>query len=345
MKTKMAVLYSCSQPLIIEELETPALQSGQVLVRVLFSGICGSQLSEVEGRLGPDRFIPHTLGHEGSGIVVDIGEGVTKVKIGDHVIISWIKGSGLNSLTPYYHNGKQKINAGFANTFTEYSIVSENRLVAIHKEMPLDKASILGCAVATGFGAVINEAKVNAGSNVLVSGTGGIALSVIQAASLAGISKLIVLGRNNTKLEIARYFGATDVFNLLDNDVVSKVKKVTDKNGVDYAFEVTGARFSMELAYKCTRNDNGKVVLIGIPKYREKISINIMDLFKGKVIMGTSGGRTNPDTDFPRYVELYLSGKLKLDQMITHRFKLHEINNALKLLKKGGELGRAILEL
>lgn len=345
MKTKMAVLYNCGEPLAIEELEIPQLKVGQVLVKVLFSGICGSQLAEVEGKLGPDKYLPHALGHEGSGIVTDIGEGVTKVGVGDHVIISWIKGSGLQGPQLHYQKGKQKINAGYANTFTEYSIASENRLVPIPKDMPLDKASILGCAVATGFGAVINDAKVIPESNVLVIGTGGVSFNVIQATSLVNASKIIVLGRTDTKLERAKIFGATCVFNLSDNDIESKVKELTDDKGVDFAFDVVGERSTMELAYRLTRADGGKVVLVGIPRYQESIVIDANALFRGKRIIASVGGSSNPDIDFPRYVQLYLSGMLKLEQIISHRFKLTEINTALELLKKGGEISRAILEL
>lgn len=345
MKTKMAVLYNCGQPLAIEELEIPPLKMGQVLVKIAFSGVCGSQLAEVEGRLGPDKYLPHALGHEGSGIVADIGEGVTKVGVGDHIILSWIKGSGLQSPQLRYQKGNQIINAGYANTFTEYSIASENRLVPIAKDMPLDKASIVGCAVATGFGAVVNDAKVSSKSNVLVIGTGGIGFSAIQAASLANASEIIVLGRNDAKLEKARFFGATSVFNLSDNDIESRIKELTGDKGVDFAFDVVGERATMELAYRLTKDDEGKVVLVGLPRYQEKIAIDANALFRGKRLIGSVGGSSNPDIDFPKYVQLYLSGTLKLDEMITHRYKLHEINTALELLKKGGEIGRAILEL
>jgi S-(hydroxymethyl)glutathione dehydrogenase/alcohol dehydrogenase len=344
MKARMAVLYSPGQSLVIEELEIPPLKAGQALVKVLFSGICGTQLGEVEGKMGPDKYLPHCLGHEGTGIVVNIGEGVTKVSVGDHVILSWIKGSGLNSLPPRYYKGSQEISAGFANTFTEYSTASENHLVPISKDMPLDKAAILGCAVATGFGAVINEAKVNFGSNVLVIGTGGVGFSVIQAASLVNALKIIVIGRNETKLEKARFFGATSAFNLFDRNLESKIKELTNGKGVDFAFEAVGERSTMEKAYELTRNDGGTVVLIGVPRYQESITIDAGAIFQGKRLIGTSGGRSNPDIDFPKYVHLYLSGMLKLDEMITHRFKLHEINAALELLRKGGKVGRAILE-
>ena len=346
MRTRMAVLYRCGEPLAIEEVEIPPLKTGEVLVKVLYSGICGSQLSERDGKWGLDKYTPHTLGHEGSGVVVvDLHKGVKKVRTGDHVIISWIKGSGTEGDPPKYSNNGNMINAGFANTFTEYSIVSENRLVPITKEMPLDKASILGCAIATGFGAVTNEARVRPETTVLVIGTGGVGLSAVQAASLANASKIIAVGRNDRKLEMARSLGATDTFNLSKSSIVSMVRALTDDEGVDYAFEAIGERFSMEMAYKCARVNGGKVIFIGIPRYGQDISIDVMDLFRGKSVMGTSGGRINPDIDFPEYVNLYLNGRLKLEQMITHRFKLCEVNDALDLLRRGGSIGRAILEL
>jgi len=345
MKTKIAVLYKCGQPLVIEELEIPPLTKGQVLVKVLFSGVCGTQLAEVEGKGGPDKYLPHSLGHEGSGVVQDVGEGVSKVRIGDHVIISWIKGSGLSSSPPSFYKEKQKINAGFSNTFTEFSIISENRLVPISKDMPLDKASILGCAVATGAGAVFNVAKIPAGSSVLVAGTGGVGFNVIQAASLANASKIIVCGRTDSKLKKSKLFGATDLLNFSDGDIEFKVKTLTDGKGVDFSFDAVGEPSITEFVFRSARNDIGKVVLLGDPGYQKKISIAPGELFSGKTIIATNGGSCNPDFDFPKFVKLYLSGKFKLDQMITHRFKLYEINDALSLLKKGGAIGRAILEL
>lgn len=341
----MAVLYECNQPLSIEEVDIPDLKAGQVLVRVIFSGICGSQMAEVEGKWGPDKYLPHCLGHEGSGIVQEVGAGVTKVKSGDHVILSWIQGAGLSSPQLCYQKGIQRINAGFANTFTEYSIVSENRLVSIDKKMPLDKAAILGCAVATAFGAVFNEANVKPGDTIMVLGTGGIGLNVLQAASLVNAAKIIAVGRNDLKLNKAKLFGATHVLNLTNTNIQKEIRKLTGKKGVDIAFETIGSAPTMELAYECIRVDCGKVVFIGLPHHQEKISIDVQDLFKGKKIIVTSGGNTNPDRDFPKYVELYLAGKIKLDELITHRFKLWEIDDAFKLLRNGGEVCRAILEL
>lgn len=345
MKTRMAVLYKLGQPLVIKELEIPQLKAGQVLVRVHFSGICGSQLAEVEGKMGPDKYIPHSLGHEGSGVVADIGDEVTKVKIGDHVIVSWIKGGGFNCQSICYYSGDEKINAGFANTFTEYSIVSENRLVPILKEMPLDKASIIGCAIATGFGSVINDAKVTPGSDVLIIGTGGVSFSAIQAASLVNASKIIVLGRSDEKLEKARSLGATHVFGLLNPHTEAAIRNITNGKGVDFAFETIGESLTMGLAIKLTNKDGGKVVMAGIPRYGDSITVDAKDFWGKRSIIGTIGGSSNPDVEFPRYVDLYLSGRLKLDNIITHRFKLSEINEALELLKTGGKIGRAILEL
>ncbi len=345
MKTKMAVLYGSRQPLVIEELQIPALARGQVLVRVLYSGICGSQLAEIEAKWGPDRFLPHGLGHEGSGIVEAVGRGVKKVRPGNHVIVSWIRGSGLQSPQLQYRKGKQKINAGFSNTFTEHSIVSENRLVAIDKRMPLDKAAILGCAVATAFGAVFYDADVKLGDTVVVLGTGGVGLNVIQASLLAGASKIIAIGRNDVKLQKAKEFGATQTLNFKNADIPSKIRRLTHGKGADVAFEVIGQGATIKLAYQCVRADGGRVVLIGIPNRRENILLNIQDLFRGKKIMVVSGRNFQPDVDFPRYAELYLNRKIKLDQLITHRFRLHEINKALELLKDGGKIGRAILEL
>lgn len=340
---KAAVLYEINKPLKLEELEVSDPNFGQVLVKILATGICHKQIEEIQGHRGPDPFLPHTLGHEGSGIVEKIGPGVTKVKSGDYVALSWIKGSGIQSKTPIYMKGGEKVNAGWITTFQEYTVCSENRVTKISQDIKPAAAALLGCAVSTGLGAVINHAKVEFGSTVAIFGAGGIGLNIIQGAALMNASKIIVVDASDKKRNISMQFGATNFISTKGKDVVKKIKKLTDGKGVDYSFESVGKIETMELAYRTT-NDDGLVSLVGVPPSGKKLSIDPFDIFHGgKRLTGCLGGKTFPDRDFPRFIELYKRGKLKIDELITHRFKLNQINDSIKKILDG-EVGRAIIE-
>lgn len=343
MNINAAVLYEINKPLVIENVKVPEPEYGQVLVKIHFSGICNKQLEELKGKRGHDPYLPHLLGHEGAGIVEAIGPGVTRVVPGDHIVLSWIKGLGINSRTPTYYKGDQPINAGWVTTFNEYAVVSENRVTGIRKDMPLDKAALLGCAVATGLGVVINQARVSPGSTVAVFGAGGIGINAIQGAALVNASKIIAVDVHDHKLDLARRFGATHTINALKQEPVKKIKELTNGIGVDFAFEVIGQIETMEQAYESTRNDSGYVDLVGVPPLDKKMSIDSFPLHFGKRLVGAHGGDTQPEKDFPRYIDLYFAGKLKLDELITHRFELKSINNAFQAMERG-ELGRAIIE-
>jgi S-(hydroxymethyl)glutathione dehydrogenase/alcohol dehydrogenase len=344
MKIKAAVLYELNKPLIIEELEAPEPGFGQVLVKIQTTGICHKQIEEIQGHRGPDPFLPHTLGHEAAGIVKAIGPGITKVKPGDYVALSWIKGSGILSNTPIYFNKKrQKINAGWITTFQDYTIASENRVTKITKDIPPPVAALLGCALSTGLGAVLNHAKVEIGSTVAVFGVGGVGLNIIQAASLVNASKIIAVDIKKQKHEIAIKFGATDFINAQKSNPVKEIQRMTNELGVDYAFESVGMIETMEQAYEAT-NQNGLVTLVGVPPGGKKLSIDPFDVFhSGKRLTGCLGGSTIPDKDFPKYITLYKMGKLKIDELITHRYRLDEINEGIETILKG-EVGRAIIE-
>jgi len=342
-KTKAAVLYRANEPLRVEELSVPALEKGQVLVKVAFSGVCHSQLLETRGERGPDPYLPHTLGHEGSGVVVVVGPGVTRVVAGDTVILSWIKGPGINAEPPAYHKGKDRINGGFLTTFQEYTVASENRLTPIRKEVPLDKAALIGCAFATGAGAVFHTAKLKRGETVAVFGAGGVGLCAIVAARLAEASQIIAIDIHDRKLEEAKKFGATQTVNVMKDDPVKKIFEWTEGRGVDVAIEAAGQKESMENAFNSVRTGGGLAILIGNLPKKSKISIDPFMLICGKRIVGSWGGETQPERDFPRYLDLYISGKLNLDELITRRFKLEDVNEALHALKQG-EVSRALIE-
>lgn len=344
MQTQAAVLSELNQPLRIMDLILPALKAGQVLVDVAFSGVCHSQLLEVRGKRGPDRFLPHTLGHEGSGTVLEIGPDVTKVKPGDRVVLSWIKGSGLDVPSATYGGAEQPVNSGAISTFMRRTIICENRLTVIPDRMPLREAALLGCAILTGAGIVENNAKVAPGSSVAVFGVGGIGLSAVIASSLAGAASVVAVDIIDRKLEQARLLGATDCINSRCEDPLAAIHRLTSNRGVDCAIEAAGLRETMELAFRSVRAGGGLCVLAGNLPQGERISIDPFDLIRGKRIAGTWGGEAQPDRDIPRYVELFMEGKLRLGSLITHEYALEDINRALDHLE-AGEVGRALINM
>ena len=339
MRTKAAILVEQNQPLVIENIEIPALKNGQVLVRVLASGVCRSQLNEFEGRKGRDPYLPHLMGHEGAGIVEATTRGVKKVKPGDYVVLTWIKGKGMDVPAMQYRWGSKVVNSGAIATLTERAVVSENRLVKISKKIPPAEAALLGCAIPTGAGMVFNTLNVKKGSSLAVFGVGGIGASAILAAKMRGCEPLIGVDISKEKLKFARRLGATKLLNA--NKANGTLKK-SFAEGVDYAIESSGHKIAMEQAFDLIK-DRGTLVIAGNLAKGDKISIDPFDLIKGKKILGTWGGETAPDRDLPKYARAYLNGQLPLSQLITHRFKLNDINQAFSILSSG-QAGRIIIE-
>ncbi len=345
MKTIAAVLQGINKPLIIEELVLPALQPGQVLVKIAYSGICHSQLNEIQGLKGEDKFLPHTLGHEGAGIVEAIGAGVTKVIPGDHVVLTWIKGSGLDvPCSKYSRSDGSTVNSGTISTFLAKAVISENRLVKISDEMPLREATLVGCAIPTGVGIVINTLRLQAGSSVGIFGVGGIGLSVLLGAKINGAAIIIALDINDNKLDNAIRLGATHTVNVQNRNVLSRIMEITSQKGLDYTIECAGKRESMEMAFKSVKDGGGVCVIAGNLPQKELISIEPFNLIKGKQIVGSWGGETDPDIDISMYVDLYLSGKLKIDKLIGNIYSLSDINKALEELKNG-TVGRILIDM
>jgi S-(hydroxymethyl)glutathione dehydrogenase / alcohol dehydrogenase len=338
---KAAVLRENGQPLTIEELDAPDPGPGQLLVRVHYSGFCRKQLEEMAGN-GPDPYIPHLLGHEGAGVVVSIGSDVTVAQPGDHVVLSWVAGPGAQSATPEYTSASGPVNAGWVTTFNEFAAVSENRVTPIRKDMPLDKAALLGCAVPTGAGSFMHETGVE-GSSVVVFGCGGIGLNAIQAAAYRKAKMVIAVDVHDEKLDMARLFGATHTINASVDDPVAKVKELTG-SGADFTFESAGLIKTMEQAYESASDTVGKVILAGVNPVSEKLCIDPHALHFGKVLTGTAGGFSKPSEDYPKYVELYLDGKWKLDELITHTYTLDEINEAADTLRSG-KAGRVVIDI
>jgi S-(hydroxymethyl)glutathione dehydrogenase / alcohol dehydrogenase len=344
MKTmRAAVLTEQDKPLRIMDVPVKEPGYGQVLVRLAVAGICQTQLLEIAGKHPGGKYFPNMLGHEGAGIVEKVGPGVTKVKAGDHVILSWIKGSGTNVLPGLYDIAGLTINAGWVTTWNEYTLASENRVTRIVPEMPLKEAAIIGCAVATGVGAVLNNAKVRPGESVIIIGCGGIGINMVNAAAIVGAHPIICVDIIDDKLAFSRKFGATHTINAAKVDVKKAALDILGPDGADYAFEAAGKKETMELAYAIVKKHGGKAVLCGVPDVGMKIAIEPGPLYHGRQIAGSSGGESDPDRDYPRYVRLFLQGKLKLTEMITHTYTLDQINEGIETLR-AGKGGRIVID-
>lgn len=341
---KAAVLFNTGKPLEICELTIPELSDGQILVKIAYSGVCHSQLMEVTGGRGEDKYLPHLLGHEGSGIVVSIGPSVTKFKVGDRVILGWIKGTGIDAIGAKYKYKDQIINSGGVTTFSEYSVVSENRCTILPESLPLDVAVLFGCAIPTGSGIIKNVLNPNPGSFIAIFGLGGIGLSALMLSKLYNPSLLIAVDVENSKLEMAKKLGATHLINASVEDPLKMIMEITGGIGVDYAVEAAGLTSTIEKAFDSVKRKGGLLVFASHPKHGEKIKIDPFELINGKNIRGSWGGESNPDLDIPYYAKLFIEGKLPLDLMITKKYKLNEVNEALMDLKNH-KVNRPVLEI
>lgn len=342
--TQAAVLVAQGKPLEIMTLTLPPLKPGQVLVEIAWSGVCHTQLNEVRGKRGPDRFIPHTLGHEAAGKVVAVAPGVAKVKPGDAVVLSWIKGSGAEVPGTVYGGPAGNVNSGAIGTFMTHTVTCENRLTAIPAAMPLREAALLGCAVPTGGGVIRNTARVQRGMSVAVFGAGGIGSSALLVGAMAGANPLIAVDVVPEKLEMARRLGATHAVDSRAEDPVEKILAITGGKGVDVSVEAVGRPEVMEAAYAAVRKGGGLCVLAGNVAAGERIRIDPFDLIQGKQIRGTWGGETNPDVDIPYYADAYVRGLLRLNELSTSDYTLPTINQALDDLESG-RIGRALIRL
>ncbi|MFN0051123.1 MAG: zinc-binding dehydrogenase [Planctomycetales bacterium] len=343
MKTTAAILVETGRPLIIDDIEIPRLAPGQALVEIGYSGVCHTQLLECRGHRGHDPFLPHCLGHEGSGIVQEVGPGVAKVKPGDRVILSWIKGTGANVAGTAYDWQGKKVNSGAITTFSRYSVISENRLTLLPSTLGMKDAALLGCAVATGIGAALNTAQAQPGQSVAVFGTGGVGLSAVAGPAIAGCMPIIAVDVNPDRLELARQMGATHLVNPRDGDPVEAIRKICP-GGVDIAIEASGRPAVMQQALACVRSQGGIAVIVGNAREGELLSINPKELNQGKQLRGTWGGDSVPDRDFPRYCRFVESGRLNLAPITAHAFALQHINDALDALEQG-VVGRPLIDM
>ena len=344
-KMKAAILVESKKPLVVDEIDLPEkLEFGQVLVKIHYSGICGAQINEIEAAKGPDKFLPHLLGHEASATVLEIGPGVKTVKAGETVVMHWRPSDGIQSETPSYQWKGRKVNSGWVTTFSEYSIASENRLTVIPSDFNLKLAPLFGCAVTTAMGVINNDAHVKVGQSVVVFGVGGVGLNIIQAADMVSAYPIIGIDIIEQKLEMAKRFGANHVFNSKNTtDLDDEICKIVGSAGVDVVIETTGNPRVIELAYELTHPD-GKTILVGVPNKGDNVSIYTLPIHFNKILKGSHGGNAVPHIDIPRYVRLVEAGKLELDGLITHEFRLDNINDAIQLVKSG-DAGRVLVAM
>lgn len=342
MRIKASILRELNKPLqLVDNIKVKALKQGQILTRNLYSGLCHSQLMEARGKRGEDKYLPHMLGHEGVGIVEQIGEGVTKVKVGDKVVLGWIKGDGIDAGGTVYDSPIGKINAGAVTTFSTHSVVSENRVVKLPENFNSKTAVLLGCALPTGSGIVLNQLKPEDNATVLIFGLGGIGLSALLALRYFHNIKIIAVDIEPTKLELAKEFGAHEVY--VANEQGIEQLKNNHPNDIDYAVEAAGSARSIELAFELVRR-GGKFIFASHPAHGEKISIDPFELICGKKIEGSWGGGSQPDKDIPIIADIISKYNLPVHKMLSSEYKLEEINDALDDLE-ARKIVRALIRM
>lgn len=345
MKFKAAVLVESKKPLVIDEIELPPLRFGQVLVKLYCSSICGAQINEIDAVKGPDAFLPHLLGHEGTGIVLECGEGVTTAAPGNRVVLHWRKGLGIQSQTPVYHSKNLgRINAGWVTTFNEYAVISENRLTVVPDNFNQEYGSLMGCAVTTAFGALNNDARLRIGESIAIFGVGGVGLNMVQASTMLSAHPIIAVDLYDNRLKLAKKLGATHMINWNNKNTEEEIRKIVGKQGVDVAADNTGVPEAVELAYRIT-NPRGRTLLVGVMKKGQSARIYTYPLHFEQEIIGSSGGHCRPEIDIPNYVRLCEAGKLNFKELIGKRYSLDQINEALTDMINGAVAGRCIITM
>ncbi len=343
---KAAVLEHIDKPLVVGEFGLSDLAFGQVLVKVTVSGICGSQLQEIAGNKNNANFVPHLLGHEGCGIVEGVGLGITKVKIGDKVVMHWRKGDGIEADFPTYSYKGKIMKSGKITTLSEYTIASENRVTPVPHDTPDELCSLLGCGLSTALGTINEEANAKFGESLVIVGAGGLGVNLIKAAKLASLYPIIVLDIHENKRETCESMGADFFINSKGGNVKEEITKKFGIKEIDIIVDTSGNKNAIESTIPLL-SGVGRYIMIGQPKPGESIEIaNAQHLFggEGKVIKATQGGKFLPSRDILRYIKLYKAGILNIDGIITHKMKLGEINDAIGLIRKG-QAGRVLIEM
>lgn len=367
MKTRAAVAYKAGSPLIIETVDLEGPKAGEVLVENMATGVCHTDAFTLSGD-DPEGAFPAILGHEGAGIVREVGAGVTSVKVGDHVIplytpecrecdyclhpktnlcqsIRSTQGQGLmpDGSSRFSLNGKPILHYMGTSTFSNFTVLPEIAVAKIRKDAPFDKVCYIGCGVTTGVGAVVFDAKVEPGSTVAVFGLGGIGLNVIQGARMVGASKIIGIDINPSKVELAKKFGMTHFINPKETDNLIEAIADLTNGGVDYSFECIGNVDVMRQALECCHKGWGESVIIGVAGAGKEISTRPFQLVTGRVWRGSAFGGARGRTDVPKIVDWYMDGKINIDDLITHTMPLEDINKAFDLMHEGKSIRSVVI--
>jgi S-(hydroxymethyl)glutathione dehydrogenase/alcohol dehydrogenase len=363
MKARAAVAWEAGKPLVVEEVEVEGPRGGEALLRLVATGVCHTDAYTLSGQ-DPEGVFPAILGHEGGAVVEEVGAGVTSVAPGDHVIplytpecrecelcrsgktnlcqkIRATQGKGLmpDGSTRFSRNGKAIHHFMGTSTFSEYTVVPEIAIARISKEAPLDKVCLLGCGITTGIGAVLNTARVEPGSTVAVFGLGGVGLSVVQGAVMAGAERILAIDVNPSKFEMARSLGATDTIDPRDYDrPIQEVIVELTNGGVDYSFEAVGNVELMRSALECCHKGWGESVIIGVAGSGQEIRTRPFQLVTGRVWRGSAFGGVRGRSELPGYVERYLQGEIQIDRLVTHTMPLEDINRAFDLMHEGASI-------
>lgn len=368
MKSRAAIALEAGKPLIIDEVDVEGPREGEVLIKIIATGVCHTDAYTLSGK-DPEGIFPSILGHEGGAVVVEIGKGVTSVKPGDHVIplytpecgkckfclsgktnlcqaIRATQGKGLmpDGTSRFSYKGQTLYHYMGTSTFSEYTVLPEIAVAKINDKAPLDKVCLLGCGITTGLGAVIHTAKVEEGATVAVFGLGGVGLSAIQGAVLAKASRIIAIDLNPSKFEMAKLLGATDCINPSDysNPIQEVIVEMTD-GGVDYSFECIGNVNVMRAALECCHKGWGVSTIIGVAGAGEEIKTRPFQLVTGRVWKGSAFGGVKGRSQLPQYVDKYMNGEIKVDEMITYTMPLEKINEAFDLMHEGKSIRSVII--
>jgi S-(hydroxymethyl)glutathione dehydrogenase/alcohol dehydrogenase len=334
MKTVAAILVGQKKPLVLDEVELPALGFGQVLVDIKASRICGSQIGEIDGVKGPDRWLPHLLGHEAGGIVREVGPEVRHVKPGDRVVAHWRPGRGIEARGAVYQWQGKNCNAGPITTFQQLAVLSENRVTVVPPDTDFEICCLLADTLTTGFGVINNDAKVKIGEAVVVIGCGGIGLGTVLGAKLAGAHPVIAVDVQDHKLAVAAQYGATHTINSTKEGFSDAVLKILGGARPDVVVDGTGNPAVLEQAFALAGNF-ARVVGVGVMAHDRKISLNTLPLHLGKVLRGSHGGESLPAEDIPRYLRMMRDGRFDPRGFVSHRISLAEVNGGIAKMRSG----------